>query len=88
MSRIDEKLVGEYPGPEADSHQREGSGPGSPFSPHFFGRNKKRETERQTDTEVARKEWPASQKLSPWPKAQAEEVVVASRAPSPTPGAR
>lgn len=65
VSRIDEKLVGEYPGPEADSHQREGSGPGSPFSPHFFRRNKKRETERQTDTEVARKEWPAFQKLSP-----------------------
>lgn len=68
--------------------EREGSGPGSPFSPHFFGWNKKRETERQIDTEVARKGWPASQKLSPWSKAQAEEVVVASRAPSPTPGVR
>lgn len=38
--------------------------------------------------EVARKECPASKKLSPLPRSATEEVVVAPTPPSPVPGAR
>lgn len=87
MSRIGEKFVGEGSGtrsrwsPNYSRYQRQGWEPSSPFSPHFFGR-------RGEETEVARKEWPASQKLSPLPRARAEEVVVAPLCPSPIRGAR
>lgn len=44
--------------------------------------------EGERETEEARKECPASQKLSLLPRSGTEEVVVAPAPPSPVPGAR
>lgn len=68
------------------------------FGAHFYflptllrirvGEEKEKKRGGGRETEVARKECPASQKLSPSPRSGTEEVVVAPAPPSPVPGAR
>ncbi|EDL06240.1 neuronatin, isoform CRA_d, partial [Mus musculus] len=61
----------------------------SPHTPSDKGGGRKRKKKGGgRETEVARKECPASQKLSPSPRSGTEEVVVAPAPPSPVPGAR
>lgn len=102
VSRLDEKLVevrSTRCGPVADGHpitpdtKESVRGPHLP-SPHtpsdaWGGEEKEKKKEGVgRETEVARKECPASQKLIPLPRSGTEVVVVAPAPPSPVPGAR